>query len=286
MHKNEKCPCGSGRKFRYCHGKSKKMPSPGNILSIKIDKKSEKIIIASKDMLINQIHRDGPKIAKSFDQIIKNDINEISEIFSNSSLLISNHLSINSDDFKSTCAGLLSSCLTTFIASIEVARHGIRVPYGTLARQIIETLCTILDLATNENSLSDFHDGKLKSTMSVTRAKKFIPNIGEIYGMYSNEFTHINRNHSRFQPLSPYRKGDPELDFILPSIKANSWMIYVISELVFHSDVQSPRYWEYNGENGYSFAPTDEEVAWAENFLGAKQETQETKQPTPRPRTE
>ena len=266
--KNQKCPCGSGRKFRYCHGKAKNLPDPDRVFSIDIDSQNNQIILVSKDMLINQINRDGPKIAKSFDKIISKEIGEISELFSISSSLLRRHLKPNNSEFKPTCAGLLSSCQTTFLASIEVARHGFRLPYGTLSRQIVETVCTILDLAMEESSLSKFHDGKLQSTKSVTKAKKIIPSIGEIYGMYSNEFTHINKNHSHFNPVTTYEEDAPEISFIIPSIKSNCWMIYVISELIFHSDVQQPRYWKSDGEKGYNFIPSDEEAAWAEKFLG------------------
>ncbi|WP_430474852.1 SEC-C domain-containing protein [Thalassospira lucentensis] len=266
--KNQKCPCGSGRKLRYCHGRKLNLPAPDRVCSIDIDSKNNNIIVVSKDMLINQLKRDGPKIAKSFDKILSKDIDEISELFSVSSSLLRRHFKPNDKSFKSTCAGLLSSSQTTFLASIEVARHGFRLPYGTLARQIIETLCTILDLATDEESLSKFHDGNLKSTKSVTKAKKLIPNIGEIYGMYSNEFTHISNTHSKLHPVSLYKESDSELGFILPSIKSNTWMIYIISELIFHNDISQPRYWKSDGNNGYNFAPSDEEIAWAERFLG------------------
>ncbi|WP_354214067.1 MULTISPECIES: SEC-C metal-binding domain-containing protein [unclassified Bradyrhizobium] len=41
------CPCGSGRKFRYCHGKG--LPALENIVTISIDRERKQTIIITKD---------------------------------------------------------------------------------------------------------------------------------------------------------------------------------------------------------------------------------------------
>jgi hypothetical protein len=139
---NAPCPCGSKRKFRYCHGK--KFPAMENISSITVDNENKRTIFVTKDVLVNQLCRDGPAIAASFDKLAKEDLREISSVIADALSLLYRHVNPGEEDYKATCAALLSSALSTFIASIEVARHGYRRPYGSIARGIVEVLSTVL----------------------------------------------------------------------------------------------------------------------------------------------
>jgi hypothetical protein len=64
---NSPCPCGSGKKFKFCHGLNKPFPPPENLATVFIDPETHKKIVVTKDILVTQIQRDGPFIAKSFD---------------------------------------------------------------------------------------------------------------------------------------------------------------------------------------------------------------------------
>jgi hypothetical protein len=138
LDRNVPCPCGSGRKFRYCHGK--KFPAFENISSISVDHEAKRTVFVTKDLLVNQLQRDGPAIARSFDKLASEDIAEISAVIADALSLLYRHVNLSETGYKATCAALLSSALSTFIASIEVARHGYRRPYGSLARGIVEVL--------------------------------------------------------------------------------------------------------------------------------------------------
>lgn len=149
------------------------IPKFEEIAHIEIDYERKQSIIIKKDLLVNQIKREGPKIARSFDKLTKKEIAECSRILANVQGMLMRHLPhIDDTGSKATCARLLSSATGSYIASIEVARHGYPRQYGTLARMVVETLATTIALVTNSTALKDFHDGKLKSTKCVTWTKK------------------------------------------------------------------------------------------------------------------
>jgi hypothetical protein len=87
--RNSQCPCGSGKKYKRCCGLR---AQPGFDLSrvagISIDKEEKQIIYVSKDILINQLCRDAPKIAESFDRLHEKDLREMSELLGSSSFLL------------------------------------------------------------------------------------------------------------------------------------------------------------------------------------------------------
>src|ERR1700722_4049254 len=142
--RNTPCSCGSGKKFKNCHGANRPIPPVANISSISIDRKRKQTIVVTKDILVNQILRDGPAIAESFDKITRDEIREISAVIADSFSLCYRHIPNDTEEYKPTCSRLLFSSLTAFMASVEAARHGFRRQYGAAARSIVETLATIL----------------------------------------------------------------------------------------------------------------------------------------------
>ncbi|WP_458790495.1 hypothetical protein [Yoonia sp. MH D7] len=117
---------------------SKGLPTRKDIAHIRIDHEKNLQIIIKKNMLINQIQRDGPKIARSFDRLTKTEIEKCSELVARCSGILLEHLpSVDDKGSKATSARLLSSAINSFIASIEVARHGYPRQYGALARMVV-----------------------------------------------------------------------------------------------------------------------------------------------------
>ena len=112
--RNEPCPCGSGKKFKFCQGKRTLLPVE-NVAAILSDD-SKKFLLITKDVLVNQIHRDGPAIAKSFDRLTENDIRAISALLAESMGIIFPHVIADSESYKPTCARLLASATTAFPA--------------------------------------------------------------------------------------------------------------------------------------------------------------------------
>jgi hypothetical protein len=264
--RNEPCPCGSGKKFKFCHGK-RTLPPKENVAVRLLDNNSKKALLVTKDILVNQIHRDGPAIAKSFDRLTENDIRAISALLAEAMGIIFPHVIADSEAYKPTCARLLASATTAFMASLEVARHGFRRPYGAMARTILETLATVLHIVVEPAALGQFNAGTLRSTKSVTVAGKVLPLFGRQYGMLSDLFVHINKSHAGLDPIVSYEKDDAALGFIVSSLRATAWLIYAVAELVFHDDIPKPRYWQNVGPGEYVYNPSESERTRLKQFF-------------------
>lgn len=153
------------------------------------------------------------------------------------------------------------------MASIEVARHGFRRPYGAMARNVIEALATTLHIVMEFDALPSFHAGKLRSTDSIGVAKRAIPGFGHEYGMFSKHFVHINTAHAALEPIVLYMEDDEALPFIVSTLRANAWLIYVVAELVFHHEIPNPRYWRHLGHSSFAYDPSEAERTWQRRFL-------------------
>jgi hypothetical protein len=266
--RNAPCPCGSGKKFKHCHGLKRPLPTAENIASVSFNPEAKRAAIVTKDILINQISRDGPSIAKSFDRLTKNDIRAISAVVADAVGLLFRHILVGTEDYKPTCARLLSSTLTTFMASIEVAQHGFRRPYGAMVRNIVEGIAAILHISIQPAALQRFHAGKLESTKSIAVAKKVLPPFGQVYGALSRHFVHINTSDAGLEPIVEYKKDENALRFIVSSLKMNALLINIVGELIFHNENPTPRYWRHLGHGGFAYDPSDAERAWLKQFLG------------------
>jgi hypothetical protein len=257
--RNALCPCGSGKKFKFCHGANRTLPAKENVAALLLDRENKRAVVVTKDILVNQILRDGPIIAKSFDRLTEKDIGAISSVLADAISIIFPHVVVDTEDYKPTCARLLASATTAFMASLEVARHGFRRPYGAMARNIIESLATVLHIVVEPTALSQFNAGTLQSTKSITAAKKVLPPFGRQYGMLSDLFVHINKSHASFEPIVSYEKADTALGFIVSSLRSNAWLIYAVAELVFHDEIPAPRYWRNVGPSAFVYDPSDTE---------------------------
>lgn len=257
--RNAPCPCGSGKKFKFCHGMNRTLPPKENVAAVLLDPGRKRTIVVTKDVLVNQILREGPMIAKSFDRLTEAHIRQMSAILADAMSVIFPHMVVDSEDYKPTCARLLASGTTAFMASLEVARHGFRRPYGTMARTLIETLATVLHIAVKPGALKQFNAGTLQSTKSIAVASKVLPPFGRQYGMLSDRFVHVNKSHAGFDRIAAYDKDDDAIGFIVLSLKSNAWLIYAVAELVFHDDIVSPRYWKNVGHGAFAYDPSNDE---------------------------
>lgn len=242
---------------------------------MRFDEEHGKLIFTTKDMITKQLKRDGPKIRRSFDKIAGRHITACSEVFGEAAGLIIRHLPRFEDsDYSATASRLLNSAANTYLASIEVARHGYRRQYGMLARSFIETIATVIAIAIKPTALQEFHENRLKSTKCVGWAKEVIEPIGLYYGMLSENFVHIGPPHAAFEGLSLYTDKDEAISFIGMSMRGNVWMLYLATELIFFDELAEPRYWKpagggtiYSPSEGVAYLPSEAEKAWMTNFL-------------------
>lgn len=257
----------SKRSKRDAQGKTPKFPRPEKLATLHIDTDNERFVFTTKDMIQNQLRRDGPKIRRSFDLVAKDDIAACSAVFGLAAGLCFRHLPRFDDNgYKATVSRLLSSAMSTYLASIEVARHGYRRQYGVLARSLIETIATVIAIAIRPTALEQFHAGTLQSTKCVGWAKEVLEPLGMYYGMLSDQFVHIGPAHAAFEPIRLYTPDDEALSFIASSMRGNVWMLFLTAELVFHDEIGNCRYWKPMGE-GVAFDPSPEERQWMASFL-------------------
>lgn len=243
------------------------IPPLDKVASMRIDHDNQQVVVTTKTMIMNQLNRDGPKIRRSFDSLAHDDIAACSEVFGRAIGLIVRHLPrLDDDGYKATVSRILHTASNTYLATIEVARHGYRRQYGILARSFIEAIATVIVIAVKPTALAEFHAGTLNSPKCVSWSKDIIPILGQYYGMLSNEFVHVGRSHAGFEPASAYQSNEEALGFILGSMRGNVWLLYMATELVFHDEVHAPRYWKPMGD-GVAFDPSDSERRWMGTFL-------------------
>lgn len=247
--------------------RKKGLPRADKVASFHVDHANRRFIVTTKDMILKQLERDGPRIRSSFDKIVRPDLEACSAIFGEAAGLGIRHLpKLEDKGFKATASRLLNSAASTYLASIEVARHGYRRQYGMLARSFVETIATVIVLAIRPNALEDFHLGKLPSNKCVGWAKKVVAPLGLYYGMLSDQFVHIGPSHATFEPVALYTRAEESLLFIRSSMRGDVWLLYLAAELVFHDEILQPRYWKRVGA-GVTFDPSDAERVWMKSFL-------------------
>jgi len=243
------------------------IPRRENISKVVLDHERKQRFILTNDMLINQLQRDGPRVARSFDKLMKTELVECSKLFSSVQGMLLRHLPrVDDEGFKATSARLLSSAANSYVASIEVARHGFPRQHGALVRMVIETLATVVVLATKPEALAQFHSGKLSSSKCVSWANKSLPLLGPLWGMLSNEFVHIGLGHSTLEMPSKYSADDEALSFLRTSLVSSSWLLHMVTELVFSDETPELLYWTRSGDK-VVFDPSTEGARWMDEHL-------------------
>lgn len=270
--RNMPCLCGSGRKYRYCCGKA--VPANKDISNIFVSHEAKKIVVVSKNIVPNQLKRDFPKVAASFDSAIGNDLIQVSDLVGQAYGILAPRF-VKADFFNQnrgpTCARLLNTAMTTFLGCIHLARGGYRLQCMSLSRSILETVSTVINLMMEPGATEAFHAGKLQSTKSIGIAKKVIPDFGRIYGEFSNEYVHIGSIHTNLNQTTPYKKDDEALGVIRPTMRMMSWLLFVAAELAFVEELEHTRYWKIVGQredgNEIAYSPSDEELKWQKEYF-------------------
>jgi len=248
-------------------GKQSTIPAVDDVAWFEVDHQNKRQILIQKDMLIKQLTRDGPIIAASFDKLASETLCQCSELTARSyGALLAKLPCVDDEGFEATSSRLIATAINNFTASVEVARHGYPLQYGTLVRGIHETLAVVLVLATEKMALEDFHGGKLKSTKCITKAKQILPHVGQMWAWYSDFFVHIGAQHASLDPPKVWVKNDAALRFITQSMRHDSWLIYVVVELVFCARFSDRLYWQRDGQ-GFVFSPNERGQKQMEEFL-------------------
>lgn len=240
-------------------------------MTIGFIKHDDHIFYFQKDFLINQLDRESNKIAKSFDRICREDMNEISEQFSYVIMYLQTMI-IDEDiqEWESVSAAMLLNACNSFVASASLLRSGHRLQPGIVIRSIFETITSVLHLFSIPEDVEDFKKGKISSTKTLAAAKQIIPPLGRTYGFFSSGFTHISSLHLVPQPIIPY--NDPKeypLVLNMSFLRLSIWLLYVVTELVCFEKIERHRYWQPVAGEGrkITYSPSEEELTWMDHFL-------------------
>lgn len=241
--RNEKCPCGSGKKYKYCHGgSSDSAPKSSSLVD------ADSILFAAADnMLMNRVEREARTISQGFDLLCRDQIVELEEIYGSIGVLLvagKKYTESSRDLLRSVLFKVLTNALKSFTAAFSLLRTGWRLqPYQCL-RNCMEALSVTLHLFMHGEDLEKFEKDKLQSTATFKSAKELMPVFGKVYGILSEEFTHVGRPFRFVQNGGVYTREEDDLWQCLGALAAVLWLFYQTTELIFLGLTGTPRFWE------------------------------------------
>lgn len=272
--RNAPCPCGSAKKSKRCCGVAVKaqIPQTGNIAGVIVDPGRSQVMFFTKDILLNQLRRNSPRIAQSFDQMFANELEDISSELGRIATILEMGALNNADDkddVRTLCGLLLVHASHDIVAAIELLRNGYRLQPGALLRTSIEGICAVAHLFSKPEDLERFQRGKLESSQTIAQAKKVIPALGQLWGQLSNEFAHIGSLRHQVVPIKDY--DDPQESPAVLNILVIKLVIYslsIVSELVFFDEATDRRFWESPNPGQLVFRPNEAGKRFYGDFLG------------------
>ena len=132
------------------------LPPPENTAAVFFDSERQQIVFGTKDMLLNQLRRDSPKIAESFDKLCEPNLASLSEELGRTStlcFLAFRRAQASGDEPRRVVALLLINALNSVCAAVEVLRAGYRLQPSMILRNTVETVCVVLHLAQRPEDL-------------------------------------------------------------------------------------------------------------------------------------
>jgi len=214
------------------------------------------VVFVTDDMLINQIKRDNPKIAKAFDPQFETELNALSRDFSQTAGLIARGAIENRESTaKKLIGALLSNAINGVAAAVELTRLGYRLQPAAPLRVSAETTAVAIQLTLNDDKVNDFLAGKLKSTEAIGPAKQVVPFMGRLYGYLSEQFTHAGPLFGEMQLNTPYdATGVVVARTNLLAVQSVLLAIGLAAEIAFFDCVKVPRYWIRSGPDTFALA--------------------------------
>lgn len=228
------------------------------------------LIAITPDMLVNQLKRDSVRIAESFDALCSDDVNELSQLLSESSTIILRGLldqNRESSKLLLWAGEILINIANSLSAALYVLRAGYRLVPGVILRNGVEAMAVCLHGLQKPDELAKIKSGNFDSPKAITAAKKVVPQFGELYGFLSKQFAHAGPLHHSIQRLIPYETRDQDLLVSLRAIRISVWFHYVVAEFAFMNLIETPRYWHFVPPDSAVFSPSEAERQWQKRFL-------------------
>jgi hypothetical protein len=228
------------------------------------------LVIVSPDILVNQLKRDSVTIAESFDRHCSEDVGAFSALFAQASAITLSGLHAKgrkNTELQTWSVEMLINVGNSLSAAVLVLRAGYSLTPGIILRNAVEAMAVCIHGLQCPQDLQKIKDGSFNTPAAVTTAKKVILPFGQMYGLLSDQFTHISPLHQSIKPLLPYEAGEPGLVLNLKTLRAVMWLYYIVVEFAFIDLLDQPRYWHREPPNKAIYNPSKEEQAWLQEFL-------------------
>jgi len=160
---------------------------------------------------------------------------------------------------------LLLKAENIVISAFHLVRQRAYIEAFSLLRIAIEAIATAIHISKEEEALNKYLNNTYKSTYSISYSKKFIPLIGQIWGVLSKTAVHINSKiygpkmeinddelHATIEIDFDFRKPTEEQDHItLIAIQLVAAIVHRAFEIIFLKEKI------YKGQSVLSFPGTD-----------------------------
>ena len=220
-------------------------------------------------MLMNRVSHEATNVAISFDGICQEAVGHLETIYSRVAGVLYIGLEnskATGDELRQSCGTVLSNALKSLTAAFALLRSGWRLQPYLCLRNGMEAASVVLYLIQRPDELQKFKDGNLETTKTITVAKNAIPPIGRLYGILSDEFTHIGKPFLHLQKGNVYTDSEWEMWQCLASIAGFCEMLYLITELVFYDLVSDHHCWVRVDGTSYRQQRSKDMTEWHDGF--------------------
>lgn len=155
----------------------------------------------TKKDIIEQLHKESGTVAGGFDKKYSSQIEAIAEgladLFNKITDIINSEEQTPLSDSDHRGALLFFTSLNTVMAALELFKRGYPLECAMLLRNNIETFSAAYDIHANPPKviILEKDPKKFDSTESIKEAKKVSPLIGQMYGKFSDTYTHVSAMH-------------------------------------------------------------------------------------------
>jgi tetratricopeptide (TPR) repeat protein len=219
--RNDPCPCGSGEKFKRCHGLLSQQSLPERS---KIRRKSDETVAGAGECMnipfdMRDYARGTKRLAKDFRRVLFKALDTANiettalfdEGFRSDVRAILRHLahgyeSVNSIGLNRSPSKpahieqaffLFHEALNLVLVALRTVRGGSILGSDGILRQALELGCVAYQVGTDPSGkiLNDLLQGRLSAPKAVPVAKKVYQGIGRLYGTLSGSAVHASVEH-------------------------------------------------------------------------------------------
>lgn len=221
-------------------------------------------MITAKDIIYNQVENTKKDFDSKNSELLKNVESEIATAHVVKLIGL-----LKGADFvtknKIYYLSLLLKAENILISSFHLVRQRAYIETFSLLRIAIEAIATAIHISKKKEALNNYLNNTYKSTSSISYSKKFIPLIGEIYGIFSKIAVHMNlKSYGPKMEINDdelletiqidfnFRKPNEELDQItLIATQLVATIVHRAFEIIFLKEKI------YKGQSVLSFPGTD-----------------------------